>query len=138
MGIVPCCWKRWQTRSAFAEPAIGPPTGSMLGRPPGADAWIGNTRTTVRPSKMFTCIRWFAMPGIAYAAILPGNTLVQDLSKSTLCETRRGATLGLSESRPLRFRRERSIKRRLRAGQHPREHPPAHTDCEQRIYTVSQ
>src|ERR1017187_7016695 len=40
----------------------------MLGRPPGADAWIGNTRTTVRPSKIFTCIHWLVLPGNAYAA----------------------------------------------------------------------
>ena len=44
MGIVRCCWKRWWMRPVFAEPAIGRPTGSMLGKPPDAAAWTESTK----------------------------------------------------------------------------------------------
>src|SRR6266852_4822284 len=74
MGIVPCCWKRWWTRNAFAGFAIGLPTGSMLGRAPGADAWIGHTKVTVKPSKTSTCI-WSAMLGNFYAVFPPGKQI---------------------------------------------------------------
>src|ERR1035441_5354346 len=75
MGIVPYYWKRWSTRSAFAGPAIGPPTGPMLGKPPGAGAWTGNIKTTVKLSKTSTCIRWSAMPGNSCAVIPPGKQI---------------------------------------------------------------
>ena len=47
----------------------------MLVRPPGAVAWIGNTKGTVKSSKTSTCIRWSATPGNAYAAIPPGKPI---------------------------------------------------------------
>ena len=42
---------------------------TRLGRPPGAVAWIGNTKGTVKPSKTSMYIHWFAMLGNVYAAI---------------------------------------------------------------------
>src|SRR5216683_3162338 len=80
MGIVPCCWKRWWTRNAFAGFAIGLPTGSMLGRAPGADAWIGHTKVTVKPSKTSTCI-WSAMLGNFYAVFPSGKQILFLLPK---------------------------------------------------------
>jgi hypothetical protein len=62
-------------RIAFEEPATGPPTGSMWGRPPGTVAWTGSTKRTAKPSKTSTSARWSAMPGSIYAAILPGKQI---------------------------------------------------------------
>src|SRR5260370_15648598 len=50
----------------------------MSGRPPGAAAWIRNTKGTVKPSKTFSCIRWLALPENTYAAILPGKQILGD------------------------------------------------------------
>ena len=59
----------------FRGPATGPPTGSMLGRPPDAAAWIGSTKATVKPSKTSMSTRWSATPGDTYAVILPGKPI---------------------------------------------------------------
>src|ERR1019366_7243817 len=75
MGIVRCCWKLWWMPPGFEEPATGPPTGSMLGRPPDAVACTGSTKATVKPSKTSMSIRWSAMPGDTYAAIPPGKQI---------------------------------------------------------------
>jgi hypothetical protein len=45
----------------------------LSGRPPGAVAWIGNTKGTVKPSKTSMSIRWSAMLGSVYAAIPRGR-----------------------------------------------------------------
>src|SRR5713226_5983567 len=75
MAIVRCCWRRWWTQIAFAEPAIGPPTGPTSGRPPGAVAWTESTKLTVKPSKTSMSIHWSVMPGNVYAATLRGNQI---------------------------------------------------------------
>src|SRR6266545_1780227 len=74
-AIVRCCWKPWWMETAFAEPAIERPTGSMWDRPPGAAAWTGTTTPTARRSKMFTFIRWCAPRGSSYAAISRGKQI---------------------------------------------------------------
>src|SRR5712691_11999 len=76
MAIVRCCWRRWWTQIAFAEPAIGPPTGPTSGRPPGAVAWTESTKLTVKPSKTSMSIHWSVMPGNVYAATLRGNQIL--------------------------------------------------------------
>ena len=40
-------------RRVFAEPVIVPPTGSTLGIQPTEDVWIGNTKATLKPSKIY-------------------------------------------------------------------------------------
>jgi len=45
----------------------------LSGRPPGAVAWIGNTKGTVKPSKTSMSILWSAMLGSVYAAIPRGR-----------------------------------------------------------------
>ena len=40
-------------RRGFAEPVIVPPTGSTLGIQPTEDVWIGNTKATLKPSKIY-------------------------------------------------------------------------------------
>src|SRR5437868_6189857 len=71
MGIVRCYWKLWWMPVGFEEPATGPPTGSMLDRPPDAVAWIRSTKPTPTPSKTSMSIRWSVMPADIYAAIPP-------------------------------------------------------------------
>src|ERR1019366_4113637 len=95
MGIVRCCWKLWWMPPGFEEPATGPPTGSMLGRPPDAAAWTGSTKATVKPSKTSMSIRWSAIPGDTYAAI-PLKTF--QVVAATNSFTRAAAGLGHSHS----------------------------------------
>ncbi len=45
----------------------------LSGRLPGAVAWIGNTKGTVKPSKTSMSILWSAMLGSVYAAIPRGR-----------------------------------------------------------------
>src|SRR5712691_9700878 len=99
MGIVRCCWKRWWTRRAFVAPAIGLPTGSMWGRPPGAGAWTGSTKASVKPSKTSTSIRWFAIPASIYAAIRLGKqTLLVFLARDAEQGVLRYANAGVTKN----------------------------------------
>jgi hypothetical protein len=56
MAITRCCRKRWWMPAVFGEPAIGPPTGCMSGKPPGAVAWTRSIELTVEPLRISTSI----------------------------------------------------------------------------------
>jgi len=80
-GYVPCCWKLWWMQPVFAEPAIAPPTGFMLGKPPDVVAWTGRTPLTVKQSKISMFIRWRATCASSYAGI--------NIEESSLCRRKR-------------------------------------------------
>src|SRR4030095_2877996 len=73
-----------------ADPAIPPPTGFMLGKPPDVVAWTGRTPLTVKRSKISMFIRWRATRASSYAGInISGRAHYAD-------EKERGSTGNLS------------------------------------------